>query len=103
MIDAGLQAAMNAVDAATTQIGVNATVISTAVSGVADRFAALKAQIGTGMSQADVDAVHAAIDADTAKLTTASTALDGLATSLNAIGADASNPVPTPVPPSPSI
>jgi hypothetical protein len=42
--------------------------IDTATNNIAADVAALKAQIGTGMSQADVDAVQATLDATVSKL-----------------------------------
>jgi len=42
--------------------------IDTATNNIAADLDALKAQIGTGMSQPDVDAVQATLDATVAKL-----------------------------------
>ncbi len=42
--------------------------IDTATNNIASDLDALKAQIGTGMSQTDVDAVQATLDATVSKL-----------------------------------
>src|SRR5678815_945734 len=97
-VPADFQASMDAVDNATNKLGTGVTSVSTAVDGVSIRVAALIAKISTSMTAADVATVKGVLDAETTKLDNASLALDAIATSLTGIAADATDPVPTPVP-----
>jgi hypothetical protein len=102
-VPSDFQQSMTAVDEATTKVGTNAAVLGTAVTGVSDRFNALKDQIKTGMTADEVETVQSAIDASTGKLNTVASALQDTATFLNSVGVEATNPVPNPVPAEPVL
>lgn len=103
MISPEFQDAMDKIDAATTAAGTGATAVSNAVDGVSVRFDALKNQIKTSMTADEVAAVKAKIDDETTKLDAVVTFQDQLATALNGIGTEPTNPVPEPVPQPPTV
>lgn len=103
MISPEFQAAMDKVDNATNKLAEGGVAISSAVDGVSIRFDALKGQIKTSMTAAEVADVKAKIDADTTKLDAAVLAQDAMVAALNSIGAEPTDPVPTPVPEPPVI
>lgn len=93
-----LDAALAAVDVATTGLGAGVTALQAALDALSTRVFALTTIISTRMSDAEVAAVKNSLDVETNKIDNAVVGLGAIADALNQIAVDPTDPVPEPVP-----
>lgn len=94
-----LTAALATLNTATSGLGAADDALATAFDALSTRVFALTTKISTRMTDADVAAVKAALDAETNRIDNGVVALRAIADAANAMAVTPADPVPEPVPP----